>query len=150
MIPLLSKPAENQRDWPSRAVLALCLAMLISAALTAFIVKSTSDGPSDGPIDKTQGLGTEDPRYLNAIGEFQHGQEMFAKGWGWMDDNESDFLNAYGCYRAAWLALMGQDYPDGAAPNNDGDVRGLEYQLRKQIPNCFEQAGIPPPNGNNK
>ena len=150
MIPLLSKPAENQRDWPSRAVLTLCLAMLISAAFTAFIVKSTSDGPSDGPIDKTQGLGTEDPRYLNAIGEFQHGQEMFRKGEGWMDDNESDFLDACGYYSAAWLALMGQEYPDGAEPNSDGDVLALANQLRAKIPYCYEQAGIPPPNGNNK
>lgn len=146
MIPLLSKPAENQRDWPSRAVLALCLAMLISAALTAFLVKPNSDGPEDG----TQGLGTVDPRYLDAIGKFQHGQEMFAKGLGWMDDNESDFLDACGYYSAAWRALMGQEYPDGAEPNNDGEVRALANHLREKIPNCYEQAGIPPPNGNNK
>jgi hypothetical protein len=120
--------------------------MLISAALTAFLVKPNSDGPEDG----TQGLGTKDPRYLDAIGKFQHGQEMFAKGSGWMDDNESDFLDACGYYSAAWRALMGQEYPDGAEPNNDGEVRALANQLRAQIPYCYEQAGSPLPNGNNK
>ena len=139
MIPLLSKPAENQRDWPSRAVLALCLAMLISAALTAFLVKPNSDGPEDG----SRGLGTDDPRYIEAIGNFEHAQKIYAQGSGYVNDDESALLDACGFYSAAWRALMGKEFPDGAAPNNDGKVRALENQLRVQIPVCYEQAGDP-------